>query len=119
MAKLIYSANVSVDGYMSDQDGNFDWGEPSEQLHTFFNNLMRPIGTHLYGRAMYEVMAYWETALTVPGHSPVENEFARMWQDADKIVYSTTLASPSTARTRIERAFDADAVRQLKHFVRD
>jgi dihydrofolate reductase len=114
MAKLIYISNASLDGYMSDQAGSFDWSEPSEALHEYFNDLIRPIGTFLYGRAMYEVMAYWETALSVPEHSAVEHEFARLWLLADKVVYSTTLASASTTNTTIERTFDAEAVRRLK-----
>jgi dihydrofolate reductase len=114
MAKLIYVSNMSLDGYMSDPAGNFDWSEPSDQLHAFFNGLIRPIGTYLYGRAMYEVMSYWETALTVPGHSVVEYDFARIWQNADKIVYSTTLTEISTNNTRIERSFDVKKIRQLK-----
>jgi dihydrofolate reductase len=114
MAKLIYISNASLDGYLSDQGGNFDWGQPSEALHAYFNDLIRPIGTFLYGRAMYEVMSYWETALAVPEHSAVEHEFARLWLLADKVVYSTTLASASTSNTRIERTFDAEAVSRLK-----
>jgi dihydrofolate reductase len=114
MAKLIYGTNTSLDGYISDPTGSFDWGEPSEQLHEFFNDLLRPIGTYLYGRALYEVMSYWETALTVPGHSQVETEFAQIWQNAEKIVYSTTLTAPSTNNTRIERSFDSEAVRHIK-----
>jgi dihydrofolate reductase len=114
MAKFIYASNMSLDGYMSDANGSFDWSEPSDDLHTFFNDLIRPIGIHLYGRAMYEVMSYWETALTVPGHSPVEYDFARIWQAANKVVYSTTLGQVATANTRLERSFDIDAIRQLK-----
>jgi dihydrofolate reductase len=114
MAKLIYAINSSLDGYIEDNDGNFDWGQPSEDLHAFFNDLLRPIGTHLYGRAMYDVMAYWETALSIPGGAPVEYEFARIWQAAEKIVYSTTLGSVSTARTRIERAFHPETIREWK-----
>jgi dihydrofolate reductase len=114
MAKLIYASNASLDGFMSDQAGSFNWSEPSEALHAFFNDLIGPIGTHLYGRAMYEVMAYWETALAILDHSPVEHEFARIWQGADKIVYSTKLTSVATKNTRIEHAFDVDAVRRLK-----
>jgi dihydrofolate reductase len=114
MAKLIYVSNMSLDGYMCDEAGNFDWSEPSDQLHAFFNDLIRPIGTHLYGRVMYEIMSYWETALTVPGHSPVEYDFARIWQNADKIVYTTTLNEASTNNTRIEHTFDVEKVRHLK-----
>ncbi len=104
MAKLMYVTNMSIDGHVEDATGSFDWGEPSEQLHSFFNDLIRPIGTHLYGRSMYEVMTYWETALSVPGHSDVEYEFARIWQNAEKIVYSTTLTSASTNTTSSPRS---------------
>jgi dihydrofolate reductase len=115
MAKLIYSAIASLDGYVADEAGNFDWAAPDEQVHAFINDLMRPVGTHLYGRRLYEVMAPWETDPTLADHqSPVMRDFAELWQAADKIVYSTTLATPSTARTRIERAFDPQAVRELK-----
>jgi dihydrofolate reductase len=114
MASLIYSAITSLDGYVADEDGSFDWAMPDEQVHAFVNDLMRPVGTHLYGRRLYEVMAGWETDPTLAEQSPVMRDFAELWQAADKIVYSTTLATPSTARTRIERAFDPEAVRELK-----
>jgi len=114
MAKLIYSALTSLDGYVADEDGNFDWAEPSEEVHVFINDLERPVGTHLYGRRMYEVMAYWETADTVADPPPFFRDYAKIWKAADKIVYSKTLAEVSSARTRIEREFDIDAVRQLK-----
>jgi dihydrofolate reductase len=114
MAKLIYSAITSLDGYVADESGSFDWAAPDEQVHAFVNDLMRPVGTHLYGRRLYEVMAPWETDPTLVEQSPVTRDFAELWQAADKIVYSTTLATPSTARTRIERTFDPDAVRELK-----
>jgi dihydrofolate reductase len=114
MAKLIYSAITSLDGYVADERGSFDWAAPDEQVHAFVNDLMRPVGTHLYGRRLYEVMAGWETDPTLAEQSPVMRDFAELWQAADKIVYSTTLATPSTARTRIERTFDPDAVRELK-----
>jgi dihydrofolate reductase len=113
-AELIYSAITSLDGYVADERGSFDWAAPDEQVHAFINDLMRPVGTHLYGRRLYEVMAGWETDPTLAGQSPVMRDFAELWQAADKIVYSTTLAAPSTARTRIERAFDPEAVRELK-----
>ena len=113
MAKLIYAAITSLDGYVADEDGNFDWGTPDEELHAFVNDLERPIGTHLYGRRMYEVMVYWETAHTLRDQRPVEQDYAGIWQSADKIVYSRTLETVSSARTRIERNFDPDAVRQL------
>jgi dihydrofolate reductase len=117
MAKLIYVTNMSVDGYVEDVTGSFDWGEPSEQLHAFVNDLMRPISTCLYGRSMYEVMSYWETALAVPDRPEVEYEFARIWQNAEKIVYSTTLTSASTNNTRMEPIFDEGAIRDLKSTV--
>ena len=114
MAKLIYAAITSLDGYVADADGNFDWAEPDEEVFTFVNDLERPIGTYLYGRRMYEVMVYWETLPITADQSPVERDFAELWQAADKIVYSSTLESVSSARTRIERDFDPEAVRQWK-----
>jgi dihydrofolate reductase len=114
MAKLIYSALTSLDGYVADEDGNFDWAKPSEEVHVFVNDLERPVGTYLFGRRMYEVMAYWETADTVADQPPVVRDYAKIWQTAEKIVYSRTLAEVSSARTRIEREFDLEAVRQLK-----
>jgi dihydrofolate reductase len=113
MAKLLYSALTSLDGYVADEDGNFDWAKPSEEVHVFVNDLERPVGTHLYGRRMYEVMAYWETADTVD-QPPFIRDYAEIWKAAEKIVYSRTLAQVSSARTRIEREFDIEAVRQLK-----
>lgn len=114
MAKLIYSAITSLDGYTADEEGNFDWAAPDEEVHTFVNDLERPIGTYLYGRRMYEVMVAWENAHTFAGQSPVMRDFAAIWQAADKVVYSRTLAAVSSARTRIERDFDPAAVRQMK-----
>ncbi len=114
MAKLIYSAIASLDGYVADEDGNFDWAVPDEEVHAFVNDLERPVGTYLYGRRMYEVMAVWETDHTLADQSPVMRDFAQIWQAADKIVYSKTLETVSTARTRIERDFDPEAVRQMK-----
>jgi dihydrofolate reductase len=114
MAKLIYSAITSLDGYIADEDGNFDWAAPDQEVHTFVNDLERPVGTYLYGRRMYEVMAPWETDPTLATQSPVMREFAQLWQAADKVVYSRTLETASTARTRIERDFDPEAVRQMK-----
>jgi dihydrofolate reductase len=114
MAKLIYSAITSLDGYVADEDGNFDWAAPDEEVHSFVNDLERPVGTYLYGRRMYEVMAYWETANTVADQPPVVQDFAEIWQAADKIVYSKTLEKVSSARTRIERDFDPEAIRQMK-----
>jgi dihydrofolate reductase len=111
---LIYSAITSLDGYVADEDGNFDWAAPDEEVHAFINDLQRPIGTHLYGRRMYETMAGWETDPTLADQSPLMRDFAAPWQAADKIVYSRTLEAAPTARTRIERDFDPEAVRQMK-----
>jgi len=114
MARLIYSALMSLDGYIADATGHFEWAAPDEEVHAFVNELERPVGTYLYGRRMYETMRYWETAHTVAGQPPVGLDFARIWQAADKIVYSTTLQAPDTARTRVERDFDPEQVRKLK-----
>ena len=114
MAKLIYSAITSLDGYVADKDGKFDWAEPDEEVHSFVNDLERPVGTYLYGRRMYDVMRAWEAADAFGDQSRYLQDYAEMWQAADKIVYSKTLESVSSARTRIERDFDPDAVRQLK-----
>jgi dihydrofolate reductase len=114
MAKLIYSAISSLDGYVADEDGNFDWAVPDEEVHAFINDLDRPLGTYLYGRRMYETMVGWETDPTLAARSPLMRDFAQIWQAADKIVYSKTLEAVSTARTRIERDFDPEAVRQMK-----
>jgi dihydrofolate reductase len=113
MAKLIYSALASLDGYTADDDGKFDWAMPDEEVHAFVNDLARPVGTHLLGRRMYEVMVSWET-MDVAGEPPAIRDFAEIWQTADKIVYSRTLETASSARTRIEPAFEPDAVRELK-----
>ena len=112
MAKLIYSTIASLDGYVADTSGNFDWAAPDEQLHAFVNELERPIGTYLYGRRMYETMVYWETE--PPDPPPVARDFAGIWRAADKVVYSRTLEAVSSARTRLERDFEPDAVRRLK-----
>jgi dihydrofolate reductase len=114
MGKLIYSAIASLDGYIEDASGSFSWSAPDHEVHAFINECQRPIGTYLLGRLMYETMVYWETALTAGDDEPVHDDYARIWQAADKVVYSTTLDSASSARTRIERAFDPDAVRKLK-----
>src|SRR5512132_4315110 len=114
MAKLIYSAIASVDGYVADEDGKFDWAEPDEEVHAFINDLERPVGTYLYGRRLYETMAGWETDATLAAQSEQMRDFAQIWQAADKIVYSKTLERAVTARTRIERDFDPEAVRQMK-----
>jgi dihydrofolate reductase len=114
MASLIYSAIMSLDGYVADADGRFDWAAPDEEVHAFVNDLERPVGTYLYGRRMYETMRYWETAHTIADQPLVALDFAQIWQAADKIVYSTTLREPAAQRTRIERDFDPDQVRKLK-----
>jgi dihydrofolate reductase len=114
MAKLIYSAIASADGYVEDAAGSFDWAAPDEELLSFVNDLERPVGTYLYGRRMYETMLYWETAGTVPGQPSLALEFTAIWQPAEKIVFSKTLQSVSSARTRIERNFDPGLVRHLK-----
>ena len=114
MAKLIYSSITSLDGYVADEDGNFDWAAPHEEVHIFVNDLERPVGTYLHGRRMYEVMAYWETAHTLADQPPFMQDFAEIWQAADKIVYSKTLETVSSARTRIERDFNPEAVQRMK-----
>jgi dihydrofolate reductase len=114
MARLIYPAILSLDGYIADADGRFEWAAPDEEVHAFVNELERPVGTYLYGRRMYQTMRYWETAHTVADQPPVALDFARIWQAADKIVYSATLQTPDTVRTRIERDFDPVQVRKLK-----
>jgi dihydrofolate reductase len=113
MAKLIYSALASLDGYVADAGGNFDWAEPDEEVHAVVNDLERQVGTYLYGRRMYEVLVAWET-LDLADQRPFIRDYAGIWRAADKTVYSTTLQSVSSARTRIERAFDPEAVRQMK-----
>ena len=113
MAKLIYSAITSLDGYVADENGKFDWAEPDEEVHTFINELERPVGTYLYGRRLYEVMVAWE-AMNLADQPPFIHDFAGIWQAADKIVFSRPLETVSSARTRIERDFDPEAVRQMK-----
>jgi len=114
MAKLIYATPTSLDGYIADETGNFDWAAPDEEVHAFINDLERPIGMYLYGRKMYETMAIWETPDVIPGRTPAMLDFARIWQAADKIVYSKSLETVSTPKTRLEREFDPQAVRHLK-----
>ncbi|MDP9255560.1 MAG: dihydrofolate reductase family protein [Actinomycetota bacterium] len=111
MAKLIYSAISSLDGYVADEAGRFDWAVPDEEVHAFVNDLERKVGTYLYGRRMYAVMVAWETAAS---ESPLLEDFAEIWRAADKVVYSSTLAEAASSRTRIERAFDGDAVQRMK-----
>jgi dihydrofolate reductase len=112
MARLIYSTIASLDGYVADESGNFDWAAPDEEVHAFVNELERPVGTCLYGRRMYETMVFWETVDTGP-EPQVMRDFAEIWQAADKVVYSRTLEQAASARTRIEREFEPEAVREL------
>ncbi|CAI6086053.1 dihydrofolate reductase family protein [Cohnella sp. JJ-181] len=114
MAKLIYPINVSLDGYMEDERGNNDWGVSDDETYAFWTDFQRTIGTYLYGRRMYESMVYWETADASPQQPEEVREFAQIWRAADKIVYSRTLQAASSAKTRIEREFDPDAIRRLK-----
>jgi dihydrofolate reductase len=111
MAKLIFSAIMSLDGYIEDEDGNFDWGAPDEEVHRFVNDLERPVGTYLYGRRMYETMVYWETD---DDSGAVARDYASIWRSAEKVVFSRTLQTPSSARTRLEPSFDPEAIRALK-----
>jgi dihydrofolate reductase len=114
VGRLVYSAIASLDGYVEDRDGSFAWAAPDEELHAYVNEEERAVGTYLYGRRMYETMRYWEGRGDGPGDSPVSADFAAIWRAADKVVYSRTLESATTARTRIEREFDPEAVRELK-----
>ncbi|GAA3701420.1 dihydrofolate reductase family protein [Arthrobacter ginkgonis] len=114
MARLDYISIVSLDGYVADAEGNFDWGAPDAEVHGFINALQRDYGTLLYGRRMYEVMVFWETEGDGPDASEVEEEYARIWRSQDKVVYSRTLSEVSSAATRLEREFDPDSVRQMK-----
>jgi dihydrofolate reductase len=113
VGKLIYSAITSLDGFIEDREGNFDWAEPDEEVFRFVNEVERPVGTYLYGRRMYETMVYWDTVDT-SGQPAHLGEFAAMWKAADKIVYSRSLGAASSSRTRIERTFDPGAIRELK-----
>jgi dihydrofolate reductase len=117
MAHLIYSAISSLDGYIEDMDGNFDWAAPDEEVHGFINDLERSAGTHLYGRRMYETLMVWETDPNLAADSPLMRDFAEIWQAADKFVYSRTLEAVSTRKTQLERTFDPDTIRQLKEAV--
>lgn len=114
MAKLIYAAIASLDGYVADEDERFDWYAPGDEVHAFVNDLQRPLGTYLYGRRMYEVMTFWETYPATGGDSAVMADYAGLWRAADKVVYSKTLERVSSARTTIERDFDPEAVRRMK-----
>ena len=114
MAELIYISNVSLDGFIEDEHGSFDWTAPSDEVFAFITDLVRPIGTHLYGRRLYETMAVWETDPALAAQSEPMADFARVWQAADKIVYSTTLNAVSTTKSRLERRFDPDSIRRTK-----
>ena len=117
MARLIYSAISSLDGFIEDMEGNFDWAAPDEEVHRFINNLERSAGTHLYGRRMYETLIVWETDPNLAAESPLLRDFAEIWQAADKIVYSKTLEAVSTRKTQLERNFNPTVIRQLKEAV--
>ena len=114
MANLIYSAIASLDGYIEDPQGRFEWGEPDEEVFRYLNQLERPIGTYLYGRRMYETLSYWESSPTGENVPEYVRDWAQIWRQAEKVVYSRTLEAFSTARTRIERSFDAEAISILK-----
>lgn len=114
MAKLIYILNVSLDGFIEDEHGSFNWSQPDDDVFTFITDLIRPVGTHLLGRRMYETMAVWETDPALAQHSALLADFAHVWQAADKVVFSTTLEAVSTTKTRLERRFDADSIRAMK-----
>jgi dihydrofolate reductase len=114
MAKLIYFSNISLDNYVEDESGKIDWAEPDEEVHTFINNFIRSIGTFLFGRRMYEVMKIWESIQTTPDQPPWILDFANIWKNAYKIVYSKTMDSVSSTKTRIEREFVPDEIRQIK-----
>jgi dihydrofolate reductase len=114
VAKLVYLAIASLDGYVADEDGNFAWAVPDEEVHAFINDLARPVGTYLYGRRMYEMMVGWENDPSIAESSSLMRDFAEIWQAADKVVYSRTLEAVSTSKTRMERDFDPETVRQLK-----
>jgi dihydrofolate reductase len=114
VAKLVYSAIASLDGYVADAEGRFDWSVPDDEVHAYVNGLERPIGTYLYGRRLYEVMRAWETAQGPGFEAPLMRDYAALWQAAEKVVYSSTLEAVTTARTRLERSFEPHAVRRLK-----
>jgi dihydrofolate reductase len=114
MAYLIYSAISSLDGYIEDTDGRFDWAAPDEEVHRFINNLERVAGTYIFGRRMYETMKVWETDPNLAADSPLMRDFAEIWQAADKIVYSRTLETVSTRKTQLERTFNPEVIRHMK-----
>ena len=114
MAKLIYGTNVSLDGFIEDEHGGFEWTEPDDEQLAFITDLIRPVSTYLYGRRLYETMAVWETDPALAAQSELSADFAHVWQAADKIVYSTTLDTVSTAKSRLEGSFDPDSIRKMK-----
>ncbi|HSM02478.1 MAG TPA: dihydrofolate reductase family protein [Acidimicrobiia bacterium] len=114
MARLLYIANVSLDGYTEDEQGDFQWTEPADDVFAFITDLIRPLGTHLLGRRMYETMAVWETDPSLAAQSPLMADFANVWRDAEKVVHSMTLTAASTATTRLESSFEAESVRGMK-----
>ncbi|MDQ1458157.1 MAG: hypothetical protein QOH28_3777 [Actinomycetota bacterium] len=114
MAKLIYISNVSLDGYIEDEHGSFNWTAPDDEVFAFITDLVRSVGTHLYGRRLYDTMAVWETDSALAAQSELMGDFADVWQAAEKVVYSTTLDAVSTAKTKLERNFDPDSVRDMK-----
>jgi dihydrofolate reductase len=116
IGKLIYSALASLDGFVADEQGNFDWAMPDEEVHAFVNDLERDVGTHLYGRRMYEVMKVWDSDDILEGQPAVMRDYAEIWRAADKIVFSRSLDEVETSRTRLERAFDPAAIQALKGF---
>jgi len=114
MGKLIYMTNTSLDGYIADEGGSFAFSEPDDEVHGYINDLVRQVGTHLYGRRLYDFMVFWETVPDDSSVPPVQRDFGRIWRGADKVVYSRTLERPASERTSLEREFEADAVRRLK-----
>jgi dihydrofolate reductase len=113
VGKLIYSTIASLDGYVEDADGHIEWSAPDEEVFAFIIELERPIGSYLYGRRMYETMCYWES-VSPDNQSREERDFTAIWRQADKIVFSRSLETPNSARTRIERQFDPAAIRRMK-----
>jgi dihydrofolate reductase len=114
MARLLYMSIMSLDGYVADEAGSYDWAMPDDEVFGFVNDFERPVGTYLYGRRLYQEMTGWETMDADPGLSPLMLDFARIWQAADKVVYSRSLEAVSTGRTRLERDFDPGSVRRMK-----
>lgn len=114
MASLIYSVISSLDGYIEDQSGNFDWAAPDQEVHAFVNDMERPVGTYIYGRRMYQTMLFWEKPENLAGEPPVMQDFATIWRSADKLVFSRTITAVSSARTRLKRQFDPGSIARMK-----